>query len=163
MRDERRGRAAYKEQLPLHENLSFQFSPSIHEPYIFVIDFGILCHHHTIPTIYQIDQSQHTQCLNTRPVKPSATSPLEVRSSSRLPVSLSCCLTSLIPSYHYQTSTNHHHLGPDSNTSESTGVIKAVATEPANLADRNVNASEDEPTYEVRCFRPMVRISKTFG
>ncbi|MCJ1367262.1 hypothetical protein MMC16_006394 [Acarospora aff. strigata] len=39
--------------------------------------------------------------------------------------------------------------GPDSNTSESVGTIKAVATEPSNLADRNVNASEEEPTYEI--------------
>ncbi len=41
-------------------------------------------------------------------------------------------------------------LGPDSNTSESTGTITAVATEPSNLADRNVQASEDNPRYEVR-------------
>lgn len=49
------------------------------------------------------------------------------------------------------TLTIYYHLGPDSNTSESTGVIKSVATEPSNMADRNVNASVEEPTYEVSC------------
>lgn len=41
-------------------------------------------------------------------------------------------------------------LGPDSNTSESTGVVKSVLTEPGNQAGRNVQASEDDPRYEVR-------------
>ncbi|KAI1189650.1 hypothetical protein F5B17DRAFT_390824 [Nemania serpens] len=40
--------------------------------------------------------------------------------------------------------------GPDSNTSESTGVIKGVLTEPGTQASRNVQASENEPRYEVR-------------
>ncbi|KAJ9654764.1 hypothetical protein H2201_008947 [Coniosporium apollinis] len=39
--------------------------------------------------------------------------------------------------------------GPDSNTSESTGTIKKVITEPGTLTDRNVDAGEDEPRYEV--------------
>jgi hypothetical protein len=39
--------------------------------------------------------------------------------------------------------------GPDSNTSESTGKITDVLTEPGRQADRNVQASEDRPRYEV--------------
>ncbi|EAU85525.2 hypothetical protein CC1G_06426 [Coprinopsis cinerea okayama7 len=39
--------------------------------------------------------------------------------------------------------------GPDSNTSESVGVIRDVLTEPGRQADRNVNASEDDPRYEI--------------
>lgn len=41
--------------------------------------------------------------------------------------------------------------GPDSNTSESTGKIIDVITEPGVQADRNVQASSDDPRYEVRC------------
>ncbi|KAI1116208.1 hypothetical protein F5Y14DRAFT_408538 [Nemania sp. NC0429] len=40
--------------------------------------------------------------------------------------------------------------GPDSNTSESTGVIRNVLTEPGMQASRHVQASVDEPRYEVR-------------
>ncbi|KAI0881910.1 uncharacterized protein GGS22DRAFT_171050 [Annulohypoxylon maeteangense] len=39
--------------------------------------------------------------------------------------------------------------GPDSNTSESTGRITDVLTKPGVQADRNVQASADEPRYEV--------------
>ncbi|KAJ9320717.1 hypothetical protein DTO027B5_7834 [Paecilomyces variotii] len=39
--------------------------------------------------------------------------------------------------------------GPDSNTSESVGTIKSVLTEPGNQAGRNVDASEDDPRYEI--------------
>jgi hypothetical protein len=39
--------------------------------------------------------------------------------------------------------------GPGSNTSESTGVIKSILTEPGRQAERNVQASEDRPRYEV--------------
>ncbi|KAK3944447.1 hypothetical protein QBC46DRAFT_374342 [Diplogelasinospora grovesii] len=39
--------------------------------------------------------------------------------------------------------------GPDSNTSESTGVIKGVLTEPGQQAGRNVQASEESPRYEI--------------
>ncbi|KAL2753260.1 hypothetical protein ACRALDRAFT_2110706 [Sodiomyces alcalophilus JCM 7366] len=39
--------------------------------------------------------------------------------------------------------------GPDSNTSESTGVIKDVLTQPGRQAERNVQASEEEPRYEI--------------
>ncbi|KAI6915174.1 hypothetical protein KC318_g159 [Hortaea werneckii] len=39
--------------------------------------------------------------------------------------------------------------GPDSNTSESTGTIKSVLTEPGTQADRQVNASADDPRYEI--------------
>ncbi|KAI1282521.1 hypothetical protein F5Y07DRAFT_395319 [Xylaria sp. FL0933] len=40
--------------------------------------------------------------------------------------------------------------GPDSNTSESTGKITDVLTEPGVQADRNVQASADEPRYEIK-------------
>ncbi|KAJ9152317.1 hypothetical protein NKR19_g4567 [Coniochaeta hoffmannii] len=39
--------------------------------------------------------------------------------------------------------------GPNSNTSESVGTIKGVLTEPGNQAGRNVNASEEQPRYEI--------------
>ncbi|KAL4977673.1 hypothetical protein BDW66DRAFT_132182 [Aspergillus desertorum] len=39
--------------------------------------------------------------------------------------------------------------GRDSNTSKSTGKIKSVLTEPGRQADRNVDASEDNPRYEI--------------
>lgn len=39
--------------------------------------------------------------------------------------------------------------GPGSNTSESTGRITDVLTKPGVQADRNVQASADEPRYEV--------------
>ncbi|KAL4773150.1 hypothetical protein BDW60DRAFT_206449 [Aspergillus nidulans var. acristatus] len=39
--------------------------------------------------------------------------------------------------------------GRDSNTSKSTGMIKSVLTEPGRQADRNVDASEDSPRYEI--------------
>ncbi|KAI1355705.1 hypothetical protein F5Y01DRAFT_310586 [Xylaria sp. FL0043] len=40
--------------------------------------------------------------------------------------------------------------GPDSNTPESTGKITDVLTEPGVQADRNVQASADEPRYEIK-------------
>ncbi|KAI0166551.1 hypothetical protein GGR57DRAFT_447070 [Xylariaceae sp. FL1272] len=40
--------------------------------------------------------------------------------------------------------------GRASNTSESTGKITDVLTEPGTQADRNVNASADEPRYEIQ-------------
>ncbi|KAJ9300575.1 hypothetical protein DTO271G3_1739 [Paecilomyces variotii] len=39
--------------------------------------------------------------------------------------------------------------GPDSNTSESVGTVKSVLTEPGNQAGRNVDASQDDPRYEI--------------
>ncbi|XXH02433.1 hypothetical protein Hte_008808 [Hypoxylon texense] len=39
--------------------------------------------------------------------------------------------------------------GPDTNTPESTGKIMDVLTEPGVQADRNVQASPDNPRYEV--------------
>ncbi|KAJ2935140.1 hypothetical protein H1R20_g1963, partial [Candolleomyces eurysporus] len=39
--------------------------------------------------------------------------------------------------------------GPDSNTPESVGTIRGVLTEPGVQADRHVQASEEEPRYEV--------------
>ncbi|KAL4900856.1 hypothetical protein BDW74DRAFT_182441 [Aspergillus multicolor] len=39
--------------------------------------------------------------------------------------------------------------GRDSNTSKSTGTIKSVLTESGRQADRNVDASEDKPRYEI--------------
>ncbi|KAJ7629146.1 hypothetical protein B0H17DRAFT_1217789 [Mycena rosella] len=40
--------------------------------------------------------------------------------------------------------------GPDSNTPESVGTINDVLTEPGVQADRNVNASEEDPRYEIQ-------------
>ncbi|OTA68776.1 hypothetical protein K449DRAFT_323175 [Hypoxylon sp. EC38] len=39
--------------------------------------------------------------------------------------------------------------GPDSNTLESIGRINNVLTEPGKQADRNVQASPDNPRYEI--------------
>lgn len=39
--------------------------------------------------------------------------------------------------------------GPDSQTSESTGTIKQVITEPGTMSDLNVDASPEEPRYEI--------------
>ncbi|KAK3314864.1 hypothetical protein B0H66DRAFT_480858, partial [Apodospora peruviana] len=39
--------------------------------------------------------------------------------------------------------------GPDSNTSESIGKITDVLTEPGRQAGRNVNASMEDPRYEI--------------
>ncbi|KAI1763572.1 hypothetical protein GGR53DRAFT_467219 [Hypoxylon sp. FL1150] len=39
--------------------------------------------------------------------------------------------------------------GPDSNTPESTGRITDVLTEPGMQADRHVQASPDNPRYEI--------------
>ncbi|GAB1313666.1 hypothetical protein MFIFM68171_03876 [Madurella fahalii] len=39
--------------------------------------------------------------------------------------------------------------GPDSNTSESVGKIMGVLTEPGQQAGRNVNASAENPRYEI--------------
>ncbi|KAK4096361.1 hypothetical protein N658DRAFT_480762 [Parathielavia hyrcaniae] len=39
--------------------------------------------------------------------------------------------------------------GPDSKTSESTGTIKSCLTEPGRQAERNVQASEEQPRYEI--------------
>ncbi|WEW61808.1 hypothetical protein PRK78_007304 [Emydomyces testavorans] len=40
--------------------------------------------------------------------------------------------------------------GPESNTSESTGIILSVSTEPTQQAGRNVAASEEDPRYEIK-------------
>ncbi|RXW15974.1 hypothetical protein EST38_g9880 [Candolleomyces aberdarensis] len=39
--------------------------------------------------------------------------------------------------------------GPDSNTPESVGVVRSVLTAPGRQADRNVQASEESPRYEI--------------
>ncbi|ODM14907.1 hypothetical protein SI65_09659 [Aspergillus cristatus] len=39
--------------------------------------------------------------------------------------------------------------GPNSRTSESIGTIQSILTEPGNQAGRNVDASEEEPKYEI--------------
>lgn len=41
------------------------------------------------------------------------------------------------------------YTGPESRTSESVGFIRSVLTEPGNQAHRNVDASEDQPRYEI--------------
>ncbi|EAA34158.2 hypothetical protein GE21DRAFT_2642 [Neurospora crassa] len=40
--------------------------------------------------------------------------------------------------------------GPDSHTSESVGKVKDVLTEPGHQAGRNVNASPENPRYEIQ-------------
>lgn len=44
--------------------------------------------------------------------------------------------------------------GPESHTSQSVGIIREVSTVPTNLTGRNVEASEQEPRYEV-CNNPL--------
>ncbi|PGH06333.1 hypothetical protein AJ79_06576 [Helicocarpus griseus UAMH5409] len=39
--------------------------------------------------------------------------------------------------------------GPESQTSESTGRVCSVLTQPGQQAQRNVAASEDDPRYEI--------------
>ncbi|RMJ23681.1 hypothetical protein PHISP_05440 [Aspergillus sp. HF37] len=39
--------------------------------------------------------------------------------------------------------------GPESKTSEAFGTIQQVSTENTNLTGRNVEASEEEPRYEI--------------
>ncbi|GES62106.1 hypothetical protein ATEIFO6365_0005008200 [Aspergillus terreus] len=39
--------------------------------------------------------------------------------------------------------------GPESHTSESVGTIKSILTEPGIQAERQVQASEDQPRYEI--------------
>ena len=46
-------------------------------------------------------------------------------------------------------------IGPDSNTSETTGKINDVLTEPGVKADRNVQASAEDPRYEVGSLLPV--------
>ena len=41
-------------------------------------------------------------------------------------------------------------LGPETNSSESVGVIRQVRTTDSNMTNRNVAASSEEPRYEVR-------------
>lgn len=76
-----------------------------------------------------------SSCLSTPKAIPSATSPSAVR----------------LHSFHLGStrSLTDTHQGPDSNTSESTGTIKKVLTEPDTVGDRHVNASDDDPRYEV--------------
>lgn len=42
--------------------------------------------------------------------------------------------------------------GPESKTSESVGTVRSVSTARTNMTHRNVEASEDEPRYEVPLF-----------
>lgn len=44
--------------------------------------------------------------------------------------------------------------GPESKTSEAMGTIQQVSTVNTNLTGRNVEASEEEPRYEVRMSFP---------
>lgn len=46
--------------------------------------------------------------------------------------------------------TSHPSPGRESHTNQSVGVIREVSTVPTNLTGRNVEASEEEPRYEVR-------------
>lgn len=47
------------------------------------------------------------------------------------------------------TGTTNKSPGPESHTSQSVGIIREVSTVPTSLTGRNVEASEDEPRYEV--------------
>lgn len=48
--------------------------------------------------------------------------------------------------------------GPESNTPTSVGTIMSVATEPRRISGHNVQASEEDPRYEVRItLLPFVR------
>ncbi|KAF7121912.1 hypothetical protein CNMCM5793_009466 [Aspergillus hiratsukae] len=40
--------------------------------------------------------------------------------------------------------------GPESKTSESVGTIQQVSTQPTEMTGRRVQASEDEPRYEIK-------------
>nr|pir hypothetical protein B3E4.280 [imported] - Neurospora crassa [Neurospora crassa] len=73
----------------------------------------------------------------TSQVRLSATSPWEVSFHLR-------GLSSFMPSTDIL-----HRKGPDSHTSESVGKVKDVLTEPGHQAGRNVNASPENPRYEV--------------
>lgn len=57
--------------------------------------------------------------------------------------------------------------GPESNTPTSVGTIMSVATEPRRMSGHNVQASEEDPRYEVRItLLPFVRCNTqplTFG
>lgn len=44
--------------------------------------------------------------------------------------------------------TYDHWQAPESHTAESTGIVRDVLTEPGMQADRNVNASRENPRYE---------------
>ncbi|KAF2188533.1 hypothetical protein K469DRAFT_565730 [Zopfia rhizophila CBS 207.26] len=55
-----------------------------------------------------------------------------------------------MPQYQEGNSVRYKPVGgPDSTTSESVGTIKSILTEPGNQAGRNVNASEEDPRYEI--------------
>lgn len=50
-----------------------------------------------------------------------------------------------------------HTAGPDSQTSESVGIVRSVLTQTGNQANRNVDASEGQPRYEVSTFFSLPR------
>ncbi|KAJ5105824.1 hypothetical protein NUU61_003171 [Penicillium alfredii] len=55
-----------------------------------------------------------------------------------------------MPNYRKGERVNYRPVGgPQSNTSESIGVIREVATKSTQLTGRNVEASADEPRYEI--------------
>ncbi|KAF2249473.1 hypothetical protein BU26DRAFT_565119 [Trematosphaeria pertusa] len=54
-----------------------------------------------------------------------------------------------MPQYEEGQTVRYKAIGPNSNTAESTGIIKKVATEPTTLAHRKVDASEERPRYEI--------------
>ncbi|TGJ76422.1 hypothetical protein E0Z10_g10882 [Xylaria hypoxylon] len=57
----------------------------------------------------------------------------------------------MAPKYHNGQSVRYKPVGgPDSNTPESTGTILDVLLEPGMQASRNVQASPDEPRYEIQ-------------
>ncbi|KAB8071735.1 hypothetical protein BDV29DRAFT_159232 [Aspergillus leporis] len=55
-----------------------------------------------------------------------------------------------MPQYRNGQSVHYKPIGgPDSKTPESIGTIKSVLTNSGNQAGRNVDASEDNPRYEI--------------
>ncbi|KAJ6093201.1 hypothetical protein N7486_008490 [Penicillium sp. IBT 16267x] len=55
-----------------------------------------------------------------------------------------------MPMFHQGQRVNYKPVGgPDSHTSQSTGIIREVTTKPTNLTGRSVAASEEEPRYEI--------------
>jgi hypothetical protein len=120
-----------------------------------LICYTIISQSNQFPLISQ--QNKHPQSWHQSTTKAitSATSPSEVSYNA----SLCCALRESI----YLRGLWLTSPGRNSNTSESTGRVTDVLTQPGQQADRNVQASPDEPRYEVlRPFLPMSSPSVPF-
>lgn len=114
--------------------------------YILAFDIGEATFISTLPSDYSKQWLQSTVTATT-----FDTSPSEV-STQALVLQLRLILSIKHNSYCYPTNMRLS-LGPNSNTSESTGRIVSVLTEPGKQADRNVQASASEPRYEASSYR----------